>query len=209
MSVRQANLPDHEALWRRDIERRLRALETSNRLESASIGSGGIRVHGSGAIRSGDFDGEGLDEPGTAGWWLGPEGLVVNRAVVRSGPQVRIAHAVASPEPSLGTSFATVVSVQVEVPDWADTAQLLALGSVSAFETGLGGGVDFFARAVVDGDGGAVHAGHAEPYGFAGPAHARSVAPGSTVTVAVEARRDAADTLDAQCAVTALLSVSD
>lgn len=50
MSVRRVHLPEEEALWRRDVERRLRALETAGRLTNASIGSGGLVVKDGGVI---------------------------------------------------------------------------------------------------------------------------------------------------------------
>jgi hypothetical protein len=77
------NLPDRV----RQLERKLDALMKGAPLRNASITEGGIRVGGNGYIRSTNWDGTGLEDPGTEGWALGgPEGIaIINTLLLRKG----------------------------------------------------------------------------------------------------------------------------
>ena len=150
------NKPETFDRWMAEIERRLHVLETAPRAGHTSIGSGGLRVRDGGAILSDDFDGDGLEEPGTHGWWLGREGIVVNRAVIRTGQQVVIASDEIETSPVLPTlteSTQTFASVAVPVPDWATSALVIATATMSCSITsfGEGSGNAMFCRARVAG----------------------------------------------------------
>lgn len=121
-----------------ELEKRLAAMERSDRLIASSVGAGGMRVLDGGAVRSGDFDGEDLDTPGTDGWWLGPEGIVVNRAVIRTGFQIRtgLGWAIYNDVPygdSLDPPWTDIANTLVAVPDWATVAQVIGISNGTAF----------------------------------------------------------------------------
>lgn len=77
------NLPDRV----RVLERKLDAFMKGAPLRNASITEGGIRVGGDGYIRSMNWDGTSLADPGTEGWALGgPEGMaILNTLLLRKG----------------------------------------------------------------------------------------------------------------------------
>lgn len=114
--------PTHSALLA-DLERRIERLELSRRAEATSIADG--------AMRSADFDGEGVDVPGTEGWWLGSDGIVVNRAVIRTGSQIVVDQATQrgnesyDPNVTSANSPRTLVTGSVPVPDWATKATVI------------------------------------------------------------------------------------
>lgn len=77
------NIPDRL----RQLERKLDALIKGAPLRNASITEGGIRVGGDGYIRSTNWDGTSIDDPGTMGWALGgADGVaILNTLLLREG----------------------------------------------------------------------------------------------------------------------------
>jgi len=122
----------------RQLEAQVSELSTARRLESASIGSGGIRLAG-GAIRSSDFDGTGMDDPGSAGFWISSDGAVLDRVVLREGSIS--AEALSESRGTLvdgsagddGTVAFGSRYLALEIPSWAQTLSVAAFGVVSVF----------------------------------------------------------------------------
>lgn len=71
----------------RTLEQQVRALSKATPLRSASITEGGLRVGGQGWITSTDWDGTGIEDPGTVGWALGgPDAVaIINTLLLRAG----------------------------------------------------------------------------------------------------------------------------
>ena len=153
MSVRGVHLPEEEALWRRDIERRLRALETAGRLTNASIGSGGLVVKDGGSIAiegggglavkgGGSIDIEGggglavkdggsIVVEGGDGVELSSSGLEVNGGQVVA-VKIESDNQIFIPLPTdLGTTFATWLTKSYTPPAWANKVQVVAILSMA------------------------------------------------------------------------------
>jgi len=141
-----------------DIMRRLRELErfvqeqfAARRLENATIGRGGIRVDEEGTIRSTTFDGDLLAEnPGTAGWALGADRLVLGGQFV--GPISFDERKNWTSGFALGTAITGYVGVNIPVPSWADQAIILSGHTVQVLnDTGVLAYVTL--RGDIDGEG--------------------------------------------------------
>lgn len=125
------------AFSRGDIMRRLAKLEdeqrrmrAARRLESASIGEGGIKVHADGAIRSGDFDGDiSKGQAGTDGWALGSERLALGGQLV--GPVAFDGGRKHEGEFIIDDATARKVERNVWVPAWANEAIVMLVGMMS------------------------------------------------------------------------------
>jgi hypothetical protein len=147
----------------RELEQAVQRLQTSRRLESASIGAGGLTVKADGSIRSDEFDGD-LErfDPGSRGWALGNDAAVFATLVLRDrlitddalAKPVDVGGAGAS---SLGFGLSTtgtdVVTAVVEVPVWAGRALVWAWANASVGNQS--GSADFgYIRAAIDGTAG-------------------------------------------------------
>lgn len=103
-----------------DLQRRVRALEMSPRLQNASIGAGGLTVRDGGAIRI-------LDQGGEPRVVLDTDGLAVD------GGEVVAVHADVGEQPgtgnqSLTTTFLKYATLTFTVPPWVETARVLCWG---------------------------------------------------------------------------------
>ena len=130
-----------------EVDRRLRALESANRLTSASIGSGGLRVKDGGKITFLDSAGAvlaTLDENGVlvagAPVLLDGDGLQVGSDVVVDATGLQVIGGFVTPidvddgqddavDVSLDTNFQAVAQVTLNFASWVETASLF----VSAF----------------------------------------------------------------------------
>lgn len=113
------------------LETELRELRSARRLESSTIGEGGMRVAGGGVIRSTDFDGDMVSgNPGSTGWALGNDRLALLGAMV---VPVEFHSAFEHGGPfAIDTTITTKASMVVPVPDWADEAAVIVVGMFSA-----------------------------------------------------------------------------
>ncbi len=133
------NMPDRV----RALERKVDALLKGAPMRNTSITEGGIRVGGDGYIRSTNWDGTSLNDPGTQGWALGgPEGIaIINTLFLRAGivgndalaNPVRQAFASnAQTGFGLATSFQDLAPATIVVPPGFDSAVVFSFASVLA-----------------------------------------------------------------------------
>lgn len=145
----------------RDLRRRLERMELASRLESASVGRGGIRMLDQASIRSGDFDGDlSADDFGTTGWAIGGNGaVVVETLAVRDNAGTVVGNDYMGPSDivsldAISSDYAPYASTTIQVPDWAATAKVAAIaGATFTNQTGSGHTVwAGFNRIVIGGD---------------------------------------------------------
>lgn len=118
------------------LESELRELRSARRLENATIGAGGVRVAGGGSLRSTSFNGDlAQDEPGTTGWALGADKLVLRGQFVgpvafgtARGFTAPVTHTAGLPPDKQATA-------KLFVPGWADEALILVTADVTADNT--------------------------------------------------------------------------
>lgn len=134
------------------LEGDLRELRSARRLESSTIGAGGLKIAGGGSIRSTNFDGDvTAGDPGTEGWALGAERLALGGQLV--GP-VGFGSARDFQLPvtfDVGVPGATLASATIDVPEWADEAIVIATADATGDNTGTQGDDAFFVYAKVAG----------------------------------------------------------
>lgn len=128
---------DQEALWRQEIERRLAQLERSNRLTSASIGSGGLGVKDGGSIvvEGGSIvvEGGSIIVEGGDGVELSSSGLEVNGGQVVAVSLDSDFQTYDSVPVSLSNSYVTYLTKDYTPPDWATQVLVVALGEMEAY----------------------------------------------------------------------------
>lgn len=152
------NLPDRL----RALERKVDALSKGAPLRNASITEGGLRVGGDGWIKSTDWDGTGVDDPGTMGWALGgPDAAaIINTLFLRAGiigndaltnPVKQAFASNAQTGFGLSTSFQDFAPATITVPPGFNSAVVLSYAALLAqnpssgpdwlwLESGLAGG---------------------------------------------------------------------
>lgn len=108
----------------RELERFVQELAAARKLENATIGKGGIRVDESGLIRSTTFDGDlAADNPGTTGWALGADSLVLRGEFV--GPVDFEGRGGSDDDFAVTTTRTNRGTANIPVPPWADEALVL------------------------------------------------------------------------------------
>lgn len=145
----------------RALERKVDALTKGAPLRNASITEGGIRVGGDGYIRSTNWDGTSLADPGTKGWALGgPEGMaILNSLFLRNG--IVGNDALAAPvgwtwaqQSEVGFSVSTTneLRAQIDLVIPKGFTQVAAIVAVSAGAINSRAATDFlFAEAMLNG----------------------------------------------------------
>lgn len=134
------------------LEGDLRELRSARRLESSTIGQGGLKVKGFGSIRSTNFDGDvTTGDPGTEGWALGAERLALRGQLV--GPvgfgSARDVQFNVTIQP--GVPGEILAESTIGVPDWADEAIVIATADATGDNTGIQNDDAFFVYAHIDG----------------------------------------------------------
>lgn len=115
------------------LESRLERMELARRLESSSIGDGGLVVKDGGVVASDTFDGDlDADDPGTVGWALGggkgafASLLLRDRVIGPDQLQIGWDHGTDSAFSfDVTTTETTVMEFDFTVPDWADGGEAL------------------------------------------------------------------------------------
>lgn len=136
----------------RELERFVQELAAARKLENATIGKGGIRVDAEGLIRSTTFDGNlAADNPGTAGWALGADRLVLGGQFVTPlgfgrGDERESDFAITTTQVARAEAF-------IDVPSWA-TEAIVFSGHVAQGLTDEPSGDYLTIQGEIDGSGG-------------------------------------------------------
>lgn len=160
MSV-QPGMPEHRGLADRikTLEAQVARINRARKLQSASIGSGGLAIKDGGTIRLVDDSGDTVaeldkdsqtffDNAGNPLTVLNGSGLTVGDDVVIDSDGLKITDVLQEANwideqfefdttPTLSTSFADLVSVTISPPSWVETLSVLAYGAAHASQSTL------------------------------------------------------------------------